>query len=156
MGKKILIGTGATGLALLLIFIWALLTKVDLLLNLVQAKPVAPTTVSIGNCEGTGYCLKFKHESELVLPPLPAAIAAGCEPYKLPDLATLPKPTEIQFPEGSTPEQQSALLLKYIEKVLDTDSAAKAALLKHYQDYLDSCAKQVAPIVIPLTSDKTN
>jgi hypothetical protein len=153
MGKKILMGIAALGLTLMLIFIWALLSKVDLLLNLVQAKPVAPTSVSIGDCQGSGYCLKFKHESELSLPPV---AISGCEPYRLPDLAVLPRPSEIQMPEGADLSTQSDQLLKYIEKVLDTDAAAKAALLKHYQDYLDSCSKAVGKDVVPSTSVKTN
>lgn len=153
MNNKILAGSAAICGAMALSIVLGLMYKVNLLLDLMQTKPAAPVAVSIDNCQGAGYCLKFKHESELSLPPVPVS---GCEPYKLPALAVLPRPSEIQIPEGTDTTQQSDLLLKYIEKVLDTDAAAKATLLKHYQDYLDTCSKAVSKDAVPPTSVKTN
>lgn len=153
MIKKILIACAGMVVMTILIFVFLLMAKVNLLVATIQQSqtPNSPSTtseVSVARCTGTGYCLRFKHESELILP---TSTSGGCEPYKLPELGDLPSVSEIQITPGTDPSQTPDILLKYIEKVLDADKGAKATLLKHYQDYLANCTKtQGVPTPSPL------
>jgi hypothetical protein len=136
----------------ILIFVFLLMSKVNLLVSTMQQSQSAPPTsttsgVLVARCMGSGYCLRFKHESELILP---TNSTGGCEPYKLPELGDLPSVSEIQITPGTDSSQTPDILLKYIEKVLDADKGAKATLLKHYQDYLADCTKtQGVPTPVP-------
>lgn len=142
MIKKVFVALGAIVLLLTLFSTWQLNNRMNILINTPSTKSSSPstgaTTVSVGECTGSGYCLKFKHESELSLPPISNS---GCPPYKLPELAKLPAVKELEIGKDTPPDQANEILLKYVEKVLDADSASKATLLKDYQDYLSGCTK---------------
>jgi hypothetical protein len=136
-------------LVLLIGGVFLLTTKVNNLASLLTATPPAttstksPTTsLSIGECSGSGYCLRFKHEAELALP---AVSSTGCAPYKLPEMPALPNVKELDISATTSSEQASDTLLKYVEKVLDADKANQALLLKHYQDYLAGCSEAAKP-----------
>lgn len=91
-------------------------------------------------CVKDNYCLRFRHESELVLP---GSSPKGCGQYKLPALEELPRPVSISVPTGASDKEVVKLLLGYIENVLDHDQRAKQTLLKHYQSYLDACVSKM-------------
>lgn len=147
MLKKIASGAGIFLLLLILGAVFVLANKVNSLAAQLGTAPAASTkapatSLSIGECSGSGFCLRFKHESELALP---TATATGCAPYKLPEMPALPNVKELDITSGTPPEQASETLLKYVEKVLDADKANQALLLKHYQDYLAGCSEAAKP-----------
>lgn len=151
MLKKILTALAALVLVINLGGLFVMNLKWTALNNAITAKTTPATSeVTMGQCGAGGYCLKFKHESELYLPPVTATVN-GCEPYKLPVAGDLPAPN-IDLPPLDGSGRAVNMLLQYIEKVLDTDRQNKAALLNNYQEYLDACNKgKEAP---PSTSTK--
>lgn len=94
-----------------------------------------------GQCIKGGYCLKFRHESELVLP---GTLPERCGHYKMPALEEPPKPSDIAVPPGTSDKEVVKLLLGYIDQVLTHDQVSKQLLLKHYQGYLDACIAAAA------------
>lgn len=141
MFRKFLIASGFLLGLLVLGSVFMVNNRLNLLTNQ-PAAPKAPTTVlSVGECSTGTYCMRFKHEAELVLPQV---TAGNCEPYRMPEFTDLPSVGELNIDKEASSEEVSDTLVKYVEKVLDADKASKAALLKHYQDYLAGCT-QTAP-----------
>jgi len=141
MFRKFLIASGFLLGLLVLGSVFMMNNRLNLLANQ-PAAPKAPTTVlSVGECSTGTYCMRFKHEAELVLPQV---TAGNCEPYRMPEFTDLPSVGELQIDKEASSEEVSDTLVKYVEKVLDADKASKAQLLKHYQDYLAGCT-QTAP-----------
>lgn len=136
MTSRFVMVGAAAGIVVVLTAASLFVNKLDTIIDLLKSR--SSTAVV---CSKESTCLKFKHESELVLPPVKMD---GCEPYELPALETLPKPEAIEVPDGASDEAVVKLLLEYIEKVLDNDKQSKALLLKHYQDYLASCTAAIA------------
>lgn len=138
MFRKLLIASGFLLGLLVLGGMFMMNNRLNILANQ-PVTPKAPTTVlSVGECSTGTYCMRFKHEAELVLPQV---TAGNCEPYRMPEFNDLPSVSELNIDKETSSEEVSDTLVKYVEKVLDADKASKAALLKHYQDYLASCTK---------------
>jgi hypothetical protein len=98
-------------------------------------------------CVVGSTCLKFHHESELILPPIDTK---GCAPYKLPEMAQLPNPDIIRIPPGASEPTINKILLEYIDKVMDNDRIGRAMLMQNYQTYLLGCSPP-APTTPPVT-----
>lgn len=108
--------------------------KLDLILSSLKR-----TNEQVTSCASGETCWRFKHESELILPPRPKE---GCGPFVLPELDQAPPPSTIEIPADAPDRVVVELLLEYIDRVLAHDQKSKEALLKHYQEYTNKCAEK--------------
>ena len=131
MNNRVLTATGVLLVGILVALLVVSSNKLDRILTTIS-KPKAETV----HCVEGNTCWKFKHESELVLPPFKVG---NCEPYKMPEISQAPPPSSIEVPAGAGDEQVVRLLLDYIDRVLEHDQKTKDALVKSYQDYMASC-----------------
>lgn len=133
MSTRLALALGGTVLSILMAILIGSVSKLNMILDAVQ-KPALQTVF----CEGNSACLKFRHESELIIPPM--KMVDGCPPYVLPTMPAMPTPAVIEIPAGADDQLVVKLLLEYIDRVLENDQNSKNALLKHYQDYIAACA----------------